>query len=211
MSLNKKLRVLIADDAQEARHNIGVMISALDNLEVVAVASNGRQAIEMAMKHHPNIAIIDINMPIMDGLTAAEQILKNSSNVGCIIISGERDPETIRDALSIGIQEYLIKPFTVDELEASIRRVSDQLGNAGKVQGAQKIHVNETQLKQLAEEYIKSRRTDDQAIGIFEQLIDLPDCEARFVQTLAIIYVLRAKWGKLKSLAEKIEQRTNEA
>ena len=212
MSLNRKLRVLIADDIQETRRNTRLMISALDNLEVVAIASNGRQALEMAAEHHPNIVLMDINMPIMDGLTAAGQILKIAPDIGCIIISGERDPETIREAMSIGIQEYLIKPFTIEELESAVERVGNRLVETGKnnPQADQLRGKNEAHLKQLAEEYIKSKRTDDQSIEVFEQLVAFPNCELRWMQTLAIIYALRQKWGKLKNLAEMIEQRTKD-
>jgi YesN/AraC family two-component response regulator len=208
MSLNKKLRVLIADDIQETRRNINLMASTLDNLEVVAIASNGRQALEMTAEYHPDIVVMDINMPIMDGLTAAGQILNISPNIGCIIISGERDPETIRDAMSLGIQEYLIKPFTVDELATAVEQISNRLEKTGKVQVAQSPVKSDAHLKQLADEYIKSKRTDDQTIEVLEQLVDSPDCDMRWIQALAIIYTSRQKWGRLKSLAEKLEQRT---
>jgi YesN/AraC family two-component response regulator len=210
MSPNRKISVLIADDIQETRRNTRLMVSTLDNLEVVAIASNGRQALEMVGEHHPDIVLMDINMPIMDGLTAARQILKSAPDIGCIIISGERDPETIRDAMSIGIQEYLIKPFTIDELATAVERVSNRLEKAGKsnVRVNQSRIKSEAHLKQLADEYIKSKRTDDQAIEVFEQLVDSADYDLRWIQTLAIIYALRQKWGKLKNLAEKIEQRT---
>ena len=65
-----KLRVLIADDFQETRRNTRLMISTLDNVEEVAIASNGVQAIEMTQEHRPDIVILDVNMPEMDGLTA---------------------------------------------------------------------------------------------------------------------------------------------
>jgi len=208
MSPNKKLRVLIADDIQETRRNINLMISTLDNLEVVAIASNGRQALEMTTQYYPDIVVMDINMPIMDGLTAAGQILKIAPDIGCIIISGERDSETIQDAMSLGIEEYLIKPFTVDELAMAVERVRNRLEKIGNTQAGQTYVKNEAELKQLADEYVKSKRTDDQAIEVFEQLIDSPDCDLLWVQTLAIIYALRQKWGELKNLAEKIERRT---
>ena len=210
MTPNRKLRVLIADDIHETRRNTRLMVSAVDNLEVVAIASNGKQAIEMAREHHPDILLMDINMPEMDGLTAARQILKLAPNTGCIITSAERDPNAFREAMSIGIQEYLIKPFTIEELEAAIERSSVRLEESSKnsFQVDQLRNKNEAYLKQLAEEYIKTKRTDDQAIEVFEQLTDSPNCDRRWLQTLAMIYVLRLKWGKLKNLAEKIEQST---
>jgi YesN/AraC family two-component response regulator len=210
MPLNRKLRVLIADDIQETRRNISLMVSTFEDLEVVAVAANGRQALEMTAEHRPDIVLMDINMPIMDGLTAAGQILKIKPDIGCIIISGERDPETIYDSISMGIQEYLVKPFTIEDLAAAIERVRQWQDAVGKFNPPldQPGLKNDARLKQLAEEYVKSKRTDDQAIDVYEQLVAFPNCELRWMQTLAIIYALRQKWGKLKNLAEKIEQRT---
>ena len=62
-------------------------------------------------------------------------------------------------------------------------------------------------LKQLAKEYAKNRRTDDQAVEVFEHLASNPTCELRWLRTLAMIYVIRQDWGKLKNLAIKLEQR----
>ena len=208
MALNRKLRVLIADDIQETRRGTRLMVSAVDNLEVVAIASNGQQALEMAREHHPDIVLMDINMPVMDGLISAREILKSMPDTGFIITSAERNPNAFREAMLIGIQEYLIKPFTIDELEAAIGRVNERLEKASinSFQVGRLREKNEAYLKQLAEEYSKTKRTDDQAIEVFEQLADSPNCERRWLQTLAMIYVLRLKWGKLKNLAEKIEQ-----
>ena len=208
MSLHKKLRILIADDIQETRRNTRLMVSTIDDLEVVAIASNGQQAIDMTREHHPDILLMDINMPVMDGLTAIRQIFKFAPNTGCIITSAERNPNAFREAMSMGVREYLIKPFTVDELEAAVERVYKRMEESFQInfQAEQLRKKNEENLKQLGNEYIRSKRTDDQAIEVFEQLIDSPNCESRWLQTLAIIYVLRMKWGRLKILVEKIEQ-----
>jgi YesN/AraC family two-component response regulator len=208
MSLNKKLRILIADDVQETRRNTRLMVSTVDNLEVVAIASNGQQAIEMTREHQPDILLMDINMPVVDGLTAIRQILKFAPNTGCIIISAERNPNAFREAMSLGVREYLIKPFTVDELEAAVVRVGRRMDESmqARSQADDLRKKNEEYLRQLGNEYIKSKRMDDQAIRVFEQLVDHPNCEPRWLQTLAIIYVLRMKWSRLKLLIRKIEQ-----
>ena len=184
------------------------MVSTIDHLEVVAIASNGQQAIEMTREHQPDILLMDINMPIVDGLTAIRQILKFAPNTGCIIISAERNPNAFREAMSLGVREYLIKPFTVDELEAAVERVYKRMDESIQVntQADQLRRKNEEYLKQIGNEYIKSKRTDDQAVAVFEQLVDTPNCEQRWIQTLAIIYVLRKRWDRLKLLIRKIEQ-----
>ncbi|MEW6286862.1 MAG: response regulator [Chloroflexota bacterium] len=207
---SRKMRVLIADDVQETRRNTRLMLATMDDVEVVAIASNGLQAVHLAREHRPDIVLLDINMPEMDGLTAYKEILKIRPDTGCIIISAEKDPATLRAAMSIGVQEYLIKPFTVDELEEAIARVRTRVEQIRikLAQTAQLQRQREAYLAQLAVEYAKSRRIDDKAIEVFEQLAENPRCEMRWLQHLAMIYVVRQKWERLKILAEKIEKRS---
>jgi two-component system response regulator YesN len=206
---NQKMRVLIADDIQETRRNTRLMLATIDNVEVVAIASDGLQAVEFAKEQHPDIVFLDINMPEMDGLTAYSEILKIHPDTGCVIISAEKDTTTLRTAMSIGVQEYLIKPFTVEELEIAVARVHKRVlqTRAKLAQESQLRQKQEAYLAQLAAEYAKSRRTDDKAIEVFEHLAENPNCEMRWIQNLAMIYIVRQKWGKLKILAEKVEKR----
>ena len=205
----RKLRVLIADDVQETRRSTRLMLAAIDNVEVVAIASNGLQAVEFAKEHHPDIVLLDINMPEMDGMTAYREIAKIYPETGCIIISAEQDASTFQTAISAGVHEYLIKPFTVEELEVAVARVREHVQKAYEnlVQTDRLKQKNEAYLKQLAEEYSKARRTDDQAIEVFEFLAEYPQCELRWLQTLAMMYVARQKWDRLKVLAEKLDGR----
>src|SRR5215208_7581927 len=126
-SPRRKLRVLIADDIQETRRNTRLMLATIDDVEVVAIASNGVQAVDLAKEHHPDIVMLDINMPELDGLSAFRRIAQIYPDTGCIIISAEKDTTTLRTAMSIGVQEYLIKPFTIDELETAIARVHQRV------------------------------------------------------------------------------------
>jgi YesN/AraC family two-component response regulator len=203
----RKLRVLIADDVQETRRSTRLMLSMISDVEVVAIASNGVQAVNMAREHHPDIVVLDINMPEMDGLSAFKQIARIHPDTGCIIISAEKESTILRDAMSLGIRDYLFKPFTVDELEQAVIRVSAQLEKTRQslVQEQKLRQEREAYLKQLAEEYARTRRTDDQAVQVFEHLAANPKCELRWLRTLAMIYVVRQDWGKLRTLAAKLE------
>jgi YesN/AraC family two-component response regulator len=206
----KKLKVLIADDVQETRRNTRLMLATIDDVEVVAIAANGVQAVQFAAEQHPDIVLLDINMPEMDGLTAYREIAKIHPETGCIIISAEKDASTFRHAITSGVQEYLVKPFTVEELEAAVSRVQIlvEKQRARLAQDTQVRKQREAYLLQLAAEYSKTRRTDDQAMEVFEQLAENPQCDPRWLQTLAMIYVVRQKWGRLRVLAEKIEQKS---
>lgn len=202
----KKKRVLIADDAQATRRNTRVMLSMVEDVEVVAIALDGTQAIEMAQQHKPDIVILDLNMPRVNGLAAYKKICESNPQTACIIISAEKDAQTLQAARDLGIQHYLIKPFTSDELDNAVRDVIQTLDqNPRKVTSGEE----DNRLRQLADEYMRAKRTDEEAVKVFEEAIQLPDCELSWMQTLAMIYVVRQRWGKLKVLAEKIEHRTN--
>ena len=204
----KKLRVLIADDVQETRRSTRLMLAINPDVEVVAIAANGEQAVELAGRHKPDIAIMDVNMPRMDGISAIGEMMESQPDLACIIISAEKDSQTLRSAMSIGAREYLIKPFTVDELNMAVHRVG-KIVKESRLRDAQADRLRkqrEAYLKRLAHEYVKSRRTDDQALEVFEHLAKNPDCDLRWLMNLAMLYVIRKKWGKLKALAARLEQ-----
>jgi DNA-binding NarL/FixJ family response regulator len=208
-SQHRKKRVLIADTTQETRRNTRVMLSTIKGVEVVAIALDGTQAIEMARQHKPDIVLLDINMSKVNGLSAYKQILQENPHTACILVSAENHPETFEAAKALGIQNFLIKPFTEHELDIAMQAVIQLLdgspNNNATTDNAEKA---ETQLKQLAEEYIRTQRTDEEAVKVLEAAVNLPNSELRWMQTLAMIYVVRQRWGKLKTLAEKLEHRT---
>ena len=209
---NRKLRALIADDIQETRRNTRLMLSMVDDVEVVAIASNGLQAVQMAKEQNPDLVVLDINMPGMNGLAAFKEIAKINPDTGCIIISAEKDSEILRMAMSLGIRDYLFKPFTVDQMEQAVEKVRARLAQKHQqnLQTAELRQRNEAYLKQLAIEFSKSRRTDDQAVEVYEHLAADPACELRWLRTLAMVYVIRQEWGKLRTLAARLEFQNNQ-
>ena len=208
----RKLRVLIADDIQETRRSTRLMLSMIPDVEVVAIASNGLQAVQMSKEQKPDIVVLDINMPELNGLDAFKQIKIMHPDTGCIIISAQSESHILQEAMSIGIRDYLFKPFTVDQLEEAVEKVGDRIRKSRQesVQRQQLVQRNAAYLKQLANEYIKSRRTDDQALKVFEHLAADPACELRWLRTLAMVYVIRQDWGKLRTLAARLEFQNNQ-
>ena len=207
-SSDKKLRVLIADDFQETRRSLRLMLSMNPDVVVVAIATNGREAVEMAKEHHPDILVMDVNMPQLDGLGAFKEISQVYPDTGCIIISAQKDTNNLGMAMSLGAQEFLIKPFTLEELNDAVNRVTEQvLESRQKLARADRINKkSEDYLKKLADEYAKTKRTDDEALGVFEQLAENPDCEIRWLRTLAMLYIVREQWGKLQTLAARLKK-----
>jgi len=208
--VSTRLRVLIADDIQETRRNTRVMLTMNPEVEVIAVASNGREALELAREKNPDLAILDINMPEMDGLSAFEEMRKINPDIVCIIISAEKENQTLRRAMSVGAREYLIKPFTVDEINLAVynvgQRILQKRQNRVKIDNVRE--EREAYIRRLANEYAKTRRTDKKALEVFEHLAANPDCELRWLRILAMIYVIRQEWKKLQVLAERLEQRS---
>jgi pilus assembly protein CpaE len=114
--LSPTIRILIADDTAEFRKSVRMMLSLERELEIVAVARDGVEALELAHKLQPDLAIFDINMPRMDGLTAIRNVAKVSPNTVCMIMSSESERDQLRQAIAAGVREYLIKPFTVERV-----------------------------------------------------------------------------------------------
>lgn len=201
------LRILIADDTPQTRRSTRLMLTLIPGVEVVAMAQNGREAVELAHKHRPDIALMDVNMPQLDGITAIKAMRQILPDLACLVISAERDNRTLRAAMVAGAQDYLIKPFTTEELQDAIQRVRPKI-RSGKhqVQEAEKIRLQrDAYLKQLADEYAKARRTDDKALHVFEELAADAQCDSRWLTHLATIYLMQRAWGKLKRLAERLE------
>ena len=206
MSQESQLRVLIADDVMETRRSTRLMLTMVPEAKLVAIAHNGREAVEIAQKQELDIALMDVSMPEMDGVTAIEQMLKIQPGIGCIVISAERNSETLRRALSVGAKGYLIKPTTTDEFVETFRRVANlvQTGQLKMKQPQHNRHERKVYLQQLAMQYVKSRRTDDKALTVFEELAADPQCEVPWLQSLAVIYVFRQEWHKLSKLADRL-------
>ncbi len=208
-----KLRVLIADDFQETRRSIRLMLSMNPDVIVVAIAKDGSEAVEMATEHHPDILVMDINMPKINGLTAYKRISQIYPGTGCVIVTGQRETGPLDWAITLGVYEYLLKPFTIEELNNAVNRVAAlMLENRQKFfEESEKLKTNSANLKILAEEYSKNRRTDDQALAVFEKLAENPECELRWLRTLAMQYVIRQEWSKLKALSARLEKQNNES
>ena len=122
MASNNKFRVLIVDDVAETRENVRKLLQFESDVEVVGVAGTGREAIDIAQEVEPDVILMDINMPDMDGIAATEAIRRKNSYVQVVILSVQGDPNYLRRAMQAGASDFLTKPPTGDELITAIRR-----------------------------------------------------------------------------------------
>ena len=117
------IRVLIVDDFADTRESIAKLLYFEKDIEVVGSAGSGPQGIQLARELKPDVILMDINMPGMDGISATEAIYSEMPECEVIMMSVQGEPDFLRRAMLAGAREYLTKPFTGDELAGSIRHV----------------------------------------------------------------------------------------
>ncbi len=116
----EKIKVVVVDDSIEARSNIMQLLSFEKRIEVIGEAENGEEAIFIARESRPDIILMDINMPVIDGIRATEEITLSVPEATVIIMSVQGETEYIRKAMNAGAKDFLCKPFNTDELCATI-------------------------------------------------------------------------------------------
>lgn len=123
----EKIRLLIVDDIPETRENLRKLLFFESDIDVVGAATDGEEGIQMALELQPDIVLMDINMPGVDGITASERISQQVPFCQIIMMSVQGEADYLRRSMLAGAREFLIKPFSSDELVSSVRRVY-QLG-----------------------------------------------------------------------------------
>ena len=115
------IRVLLADDQRVVREGLGTVLGLLEGIELVGTAADGEEAVALAARHDPDVVLMDLRMPNMDGLQATRALRRQGCSVPVIALTA--DPATLRraEALEAGCDACLSKPFKVDDLIASIR------------------------------------------------------------------------------------------
>jgi DNA-binding NarL/FixJ family response regulator len=117
------IRILVAEDHLVARVGVSTIVNMQPDMTVIAEASNGQQAVEMYRKHLPDVALLDMRMPIMSGVEAATAIRAEFPHARMIALTTYGGDEDIRRALAAGVQSYLTKDVLHDELIKAIRAV----------------------------------------------------------------------------------------
>jgi pilus assembly protein CpaE len=118
------IRVLIVDDISETRENIRKLLQFEVDIEVIGAARTGGEALQLARETRPDVVLMDINMPDMDGITATETILKDVPSAQIVILSVQSDADYMRRAMLAGARDFIPKPPSGDELISTIRLVA---------------------------------------------------------------------------------------
>lgn len=120
----KTIRILLADDHDLVRAGIRSLVQSVEGIEVVAEAGDGREALRLVKTHQPDVVVMDIAMPGLNGLDATARIVKAFPKAAVIILSMHATREYVLEALQAGASGYVLKNAAVDELETAIRTVA---------------------------------------------------------------------------------------
>jgi pilus assembly protein CpaE len=121
--MSDQIRVLIVDDIPETRDHLSKLLGFEKDIEVVGAAASGAEALQMAAALLPDVVLMDINMPDMDGITATELLSAQVPTTAIVMMSVQGEADYLRRSMLAGAREFLVKPFSSDELTASIRQV----------------------------------------------------------------------------------------
>jgi pilus assembly protein CpaE len=135
-----KIRVLIVDDIAETRENVRKLLQFESDVEVVGTARTGKEGIQLAMEMNPDVVLMDINMPDIDGITATENIRQQSPHIQVVILSVQGDPNYMRRAMLAGARDFLTKPPMGDELISAIKRAGE-MAHLERAKGAKQQMV----------------------------------------------------------------------
>jgi len=163
-NIKPAIRILVAEDEALIRMDLVEMLIEA-GYEVVAEASDGAQAIELAQLHKPDLAILDVKMPILDGISAAEKIIATAPVLMLTAFSQRELVERARDA---GVMAYVVKPFSIGDLVPAIEiAISRHLQMRTLADEVADLH-----------ERLETRKTIDRAKGILMQALNLSEPEA---------------------------------
>lgn len=123
--MKKRIRILLADDHKMVRQGFKLILGSQDDMEVVGEAGNGREAVEKVLLLKPDVVIMDVTMPELNGIEATRRIRDSASNSHVLALSVHRDAVYVREIVRAGAQGYILKESADTELLAAVRAVAE--------------------------------------------------------------------------------------
>jgi DNA-binding NarL/FixJ family response regulator len=121
----ESIRVLIADDHTLFRDGLRALLASISDIEVVGEAASGTEALRLAVEHQPDVILMDIQMPDLNGIEATRQILRTSPHVGIIVLTMFQDDDTVFAAMRVGARGYVLKGADQGVLLRAVRAVAN--------------------------------------------------------------------------------------
>jgi DNA-binding NarL/FixJ family response regulator len=215
------IRLLIADDNADFRQSTQLMVSLERDIQVVSLARDGQEAVEMARQLQPDVAVIDIHMPRVDGLTAIRTLAQVCPDIACMAMSYDGERAILRQAMAAGAREYLVKPFSNDELVNAVRRVlrasktlpppvapapADPLAPTRPLASPIAERARRQELIHDAISALRAGRVDSEATAVYRALVQLPGLDTNTLIRLAEVFLARRDWSTLRLICERLEK-----
>jgi DNA-binding NarL/FixJ family response regulator len=124
----KKMRILLADDHAVVRQGFGRILAAQSDMEVIGEAGNGREAVELAEQLKPDVVVMDVSMPELNGIEATRRLMKAAPRTRVLALSMHKDSVYVREILRAGAQGFLLKDANDLDLLAAVRAVGQGQG-----------------------------------------------------------------------------------
>lgn len=124
-SQNGSIRILIVEDHELARRGLTAMLEENNTLDIVGEAENGEEAVSLALEKHPDIVLMDIGMPVMDGITATQKIKEQSATIKVVMLTSHQEGEEVYAALAAGADAYCMKDIKIERLCQVIEMVQE--------------------------------------------------------------------------------------
>ncbi len=121
--LGKAIQVMLVDDSAESRQSMRMLLELAEDVRVLAEASDGVEALQQLTMYTPDVVVMDMNMPGMDGVAATEIICTQFPNISVVVVSVQDDFECVRRCMLAGAKEYLSKPVDAEALISAVRGV----------------------------------------------------------------------------------------
>lgn len=128
------LRVLVVDDHELTRFSLKLALQRQSDIELVGLASNGREAVEMAKRYHPDVIILDLQMPVMDGLSASTQIKSSQPEIRILAYSSLEDPQTEVMLQTAQVDAFCKKDTALPDLIQMVNRLGQRSLNGSTVE-----------------------------------------------------------------------------
>lgn len=189
------VRVVVVDDDRDVREVVCVALGADPRIEVVARAHEGAEAVRCVEKHNPDVVVMDVHMPMLDGVAATEQILGSHPDVSVVALTGSVDPETITRMILAGAKGYAVKG-------SDPRELADAVVNAAHSQ----YFVDATAVDDLFGSVVMLAREEHRRRAEAERLAD--ELETAYRETVtALVNALRWRDGDTEAHGDRVSER----
>jgi DNA-binding NarL/FixJ family response regulator len=155
------IRVLIADDQRVVRDGLSMLVGLIDGVQVVGTASDGGEAVRLAEAHHPDVVLMDLRMPGVDGIAATADLRDRMPGIRVLVLTTYAEQDAIIPALQAGARGYLTKDASAEQIEAAIRAV-----HAGQT------HLDPAVQERLVAAVISHPPAPDAPVGVGRKLPD---------------------------------------